>query len=143
MDLLKFEKVNQEGQTKIYENKKVLPRTFFVENISISENKQEAINLMFDPAFDSQNTAIVEEAFEKKDIQKGTAKIVSYSDNEVVIETLNQDEGFLVLTDSYYPTWRAKIDGEQELKIMRTDYIFRGVFVPSGKHEITFFNNVL
>jgi len=43
----------------------------------------------------------------------------------------------LVLTDTFYPGWKAYIDGE-ETKIYPTDIAFRGIFVPKGKHDIVF-----
>ena len=49
--------------------------------------------------------------------------------------------GFLVLTDSYYPTWHAAVDGVEE-KIYRTDYNFRGIIIPAGKHKVEFHNSL-
>lgn len=137
----KFEKVFEEGETKVYQNKNVLPRAFFVGKIMLSYNKKEAINLMFNSNFDPKSTAILEYGFEDYG-SLGKAVITSYSDNEVVIKTDNQGDGFLILTDSYYPTWHAKIDG-REAGIYRADYIFRGITVPKGKHEIKFYNTLL
>jgi uncharacterized membrane protein YfhO len=46
---------------------------------------------------------------------------------------------FLVLTDSFYPTWKAHIDGKPT-QIYLTDFSFRGVVVPSGDHHVEFIN---
>ena len=76
-----------------------------------------------------------------KQAEIGDAKITYYSENKVSIETDNSEEGFLVLTDSFYPTWNAKIDSKKE-NIYRADYNFRGIIIPAGKHKIEFYNSL-
>ena len=139
----RFTKVFEENQTKIYENTKVVPRTFFAEQTLTVVSKQETIGKMFESGFDPGFTAYLEDEVDNANIGKGTAQITSYKDNEVTIETNNDKEGFLVLTDSFYPSWHAKIDSSSEVKIFRADYIFRGVFVPAGKHTVRFYNSLL
>ena len=43
----------------------------------------------------------------------------------------------MVLTDIYYPGWKAFIDGT-ETKIYRADGLVRAIFVPEGDHTIEF-----
>jgi len=71
----------------------------------------------------------------------GQVSITNYSDNDVDLKTNNLGEGFMLLTDSYYPTWHAKIDGK-ETQIYLTDYNFRGIIVPKGKHSIEFYDTL-
>ncbi|OGH08830.1 MAG: hypothetical protein A2152_03360 [Candidatus Levybacteria bacterium RBG_16_35_6] len=68
-------------------------------------------------------------------------KIVENKDNKIIIETKNDEEGFLVLADSFYPTWHVKIDKDESF-IYRTDYNFRGIVVPKGTHKIEFYNSL-
>ncbi|MDP3998071.1 MAG: YfhO family protein, partial [bacterium] len=107
----KLRKVFEEGETKIYENLDVLPRAFFVENVEAVKSKEEAVNVMFASDFDPQKTAVVEAqetlpimSFKCLNCQ---AKILDYRENKVKIETENEADGFLVLTDGYYPTWHV------------------------------------
>ncbi len=137
-----FVKVYEEGQTKVYENKQVLPRVFFVDEVKFAKNKQEAISLMFNKSFDPGRTAIVENNIDKINFEKGEAKIVKYSENVVEIQTENDSEGFLILTDSNYPSWHVRINN-QETKIYRTDYNFRGIKVPKGSNRIIFYDKIL
>jgi len=138
----KLKKVFKEGQTTIYENADVVPRAFFVEKIGRPQNKEEAIRMMFDNSFNPKTTAVIEDTDEKinviKYIAKGEAEITEYSENKVVIKTQNAKDGFLILTDTFYPTWKVKIDGE-EAKIYRTDYNFRGTFVFAGRHTVEYY----
>jgi uncharacterized membrane protein YfhO len=42
-----------------------------------------------------------------------------------------------MLNDTIYPGWQASIDGHNA-DIIATDYMFRGVWIPAGKHVLTF-----
>lgn len=149
----KLKKVFQEGQTRIYENKEALPRIFFVRQVESVKNKETAIQMMWQDNFDFQQKAVVEnldvhlEGFGRESqpngakLNTGKVKIVFYSENRVVLKTENDGDGFLVLTDSFYPIWHANING-QETKIFLTDYNFRGIVVPKGKHIVEFYNHL-
>lgn len=142
----KLSKVFQEGETRIYENLEVLPRVFFVNQIEFANNKNEAIRKIFDIKFDQHSVAIIEDPDLKikniKNLEIGKAMIVGYSTNEIKIDTDNTGNGFIVFTDTFYPTWKLKIDNVEE-KIYRTDYNFRGAIIPKGKHTIIFYNSLL
>jgi len=43
----------------------------------------------------------------------------------------------MVLSDTYYPGWKATIDGE-EVEIHEAYGALRGVVVPAGSHEVRF-----
>ncbi|MBI2613515.1 MAG: YfhO family protein [Candidatus Levybacteria bacterium] len=141
----KLEKVFQEGETRVYENINVVPRAFFVEKIVLVDNNKDAINKMFDKQLGLNNLAIVEDSDNElqniKHLSIGKVNVDYYSENKVIIQTDNSGEGFLVLTDSFYPTWKVKINSRQE-NIYRTDYNFRGITVSAGKHKIEFYNSL-
>lgn len=137
----KLKKVFADKQTSIYENKNAFDRTFFVENIIIEKDKQEVIEKMF--VLDLKKTAVVQAStLRNKKYSLGKAVITEYNENDIVIDTENEGEGFLVLTDAYYPTWRAKIDGKM-VTVYKTNYTFRGIVVPKGKHKILFYTSLL
>lgn len=133
-----LKKVFQEGQTRVYENMSVFPRAFFVEKTLTADTKEEAISYMFNPSINLSQTAIIEGFTAQNYIkQKSLVSITSYQPNHIVLKTDTKDTGFLVLTDTYYPTWHAYVDGK-EVPIVVTDYTFRGIEVTSGKHTIVF-----
>ncbi|MDP2585506.1 MAG: hypothetical protein Q8P29_01360, partial [Candidatus Levybacteria bacterium] len=139
----KLIQVFQEGQTVIYENESVLPRTFFVKSIKMVKDKDESMKMLFDPSIDLAQTGIVENVSEEldKDWSVGSTNIIQYSANKIIVGTENKGAGFLILTDTFYPTWKALIDGKQA-KIYLTDYNFRGVVIPAGKHMVEFNNSL-
>ncbi len=138
-----LKKVFTDGNTIVYENSSVIPRAFFVKNVLSATSKQEAIDFLFNIEYKLNETAVVEEENNRFKIafNVGQVDFVKYGENRVLIKTRNTDEGFLVLTDSFYPTWKARIDGE-ETKIHLTDYNFRGILVPEGQHVVEFYNTL-
>jgi len=130
----KLTKIMEEGSTKLYLNTKSQNRAFFVEEVLSVENDTSALfgrNLA--------NTAILSDIGiqSQQNLSVGSVVINKYSENEILLTTENMGNGFLVLTDVYYPTWHAFIDGK-ETRIIPTDHTFRGLFVPAGKHTIIF-----
>lgn len=137
-----LEKVYQEGQTRIYNNPRVIDRAFFVGKTIVARDKNEAINLMFEN-YPFKQRAVIEKAASNlsRNWSVGEVSIDKYSENEVVLSSKNEGEGYLILTDSFYPTWKAEIDGVPT-QIYLTDYNFRGIIVPKGNHKIIFKNNL-
>ena len=68
---------------------------------------------------------------------ESTARILEYDPGRVSIEATLETPGFLVLTDTYYPGWKASVDG-QESKVYAADYLFRAVYLEEGEHNVEF-----
>lgn len=67
----------------------------------------------------------------------GVARIDRYADTEVEVSVSSPNNGYLVLTDMYYPGWQALVDGV-ERPILRGDVLFRVVKVPAGTRQVLF-----
>lgn len=65
------------------------------------------------------------------------AEIVSESPDEVVVRARAGAPGLLVLLDSYFPGWKAWVNG-RPAKILRADYHFRAVEIPEGEAVVRF-----
>jgi uncharacterized membrane protein YfhO len=44
---------------------------------------------------------------------------------------------FLVLSDTYFPGWKAYVDGKEE-RIYRANYAFRAIPIRAGAHKVEF-----
>lgn len=138
----KLRKVFTEGQTRVYENKKAFPRAFLVTNIKAVSGKKEAITALFNAQVQLRKTAIVEGWNQPMvHLTSGSATITQYQPNSVTVTTKSSGNAFLVLTDTFYPTWQVTIDGKAAT-IYRTDYNFRGVLIPKGDHTVIFSDNL-
>jgi uncharacterized membrane protein YfhO len=58
-----------------------------------------------------------------------------YGEEHVEIDTKASRRSLLVLTDSWFPGWKATVDG-QDAPVERVDYLIRGVVVPAGSHRV-------
>ncbi|MBI5123282.1 YfhO family protein, partial [Candidatus Roizmanbacteria bacterium] len=133
-------KIFQEGQTRVYENLKVQPRVFLVNNLVRVNSKQEAISQMFLHKNDLDKTAVVEANITLSVSNNVLSKAVikSYSSQQISVETETNNPSFLVLSQSFLPGWKAKVDG-LKTPIYHTDYVLGGVVVPAGKHNVAFY----
>jgi uncharacterized membrane protein YfhO len=94
---------------------------------------------MFGKNFDLSKQIVLDTkpTFESKSGFVGKAVIEKYTPDVINIRVNAVNKGLLLLTDSYYPGWEAKVDGISTL-IYRADYSFRAIEVPQGNHEIEF-----
>jgi len=65
------------------------------------------------------------------------ARVVAESPNRLEIEADLASKGWLVLTDNYFPGWRAEANG-RPVTIERADYAFRAVPLGAGRHRVVF-----
>jgi hypothetical protein len=132
----------------VYENKQALPRAFFVARAIAVVSHADALDRLRDAAFDGRREVIIEKAggdneaggpspAEAPPGDTASATVVEDRRNRVVIETTNPNEAWLVLSDNYYPGWRAAVDGG-ETAIFQANVTMRAVKVPAGQHVVSF-----
>jgi len=136
------------ARVAIRENPRALPRAFLVEQIARVEGPEQARAQLALPGFDPRRRAVVEAAAASHPLfaargaadagEVGTrAALRHYAPNRVEIETDAARPALLVLTDTFYPGWRARVNGEAAA-IWPTDLLFRGVAVPAGPALVRF-----
>lgn len=95
----------------------------------------------FDPALlHSEQLPLVEGAAlpEKSDGPYAKATIAEgETHTKVLVNIAHTRRGLLVLADTFYPGWRATVDGKLT-EIRPVDGVFRGVEVGEGEHEVVF-----
>jgi hypothetical protein len=129
------------GDVKIYENLDVLPRAFVVHHSRFFSQEEQVLAAMQDHSFDpSGEVLLLGEAAPTESVEERAGdevRLVAYEPERVTIEAYLEDPGYLVLTDAYYPGWRAILDG-QPAEILRADYYFRAVLLAGGQHRLEF-----
>jgi hypothetical protein len=129
----------------VYLNTAALPRALFVTSPRVVSDHTEAWKAIHEPGFDPTRTIVLEQAQVKTAVeaariapgrdQAAHLAFVRYGLNAVEIRVEAPTSGWLLLSDVYYPGWRATIDGAPT-SVLRADYAFRAVRVPAGDHEI-------
>jgi hypothetical protein len=142
----------EQGKTRIYLNETYFPRAFAVpeavlvggEAAALALLQQEIANLdrlvvlelegQAPPPLSGPETAVSSAEF----LSAAGVTITDYGLNQVRLTADLPQAGFVVLADSYYPGWRARVDGE-ETAVYRANSILRAVYLPAGRHEIEFY----
>jgi len=121
----------------IFENQNALPRFFFVEEVQ--ENSQEEIlKKMLSTNSDFKNVAFIENSdlLKKNRFKKNCHyELLRYGYNQVEVRISSESECFMVMSDTFFPGWRAFIN-EKEIPIFRTNYFLRGFELASGEFTL-------
>ena len=64
-------------------------------------------------------------------------EIISEKNNRLQLLVNSKEDNLLVLSDTYYPGWKAFVDGTPQ-KIYQADYAFRAIPLNSGTHRLEF-----
>ena len=135
--------VEDMGEVSVYENLRAMPRAWLVSEV-VSVKAEEVLHAIKSSQlpdgriFNPSQTALVEEPFTfkaKERDEKATAHVVHLSDTRMEVHTNSKSPSFLVLSDVYYPGWKATVDGV-DTHLFQTNYVLRGIMLPSGGHVI-------
>ncbi|MBI3342273.1 YfhO family protein, partial [Candidatus Curtissbacteria bacterium] len=130
-----FEKVQQEGQTMLYKNNNALPRLYFVSSI-VKTSPEEEFNKLLEKGFIEKNATSQETEFTSPDSMSAIT-IKNYKDNYLKSEVNTNVPKPLILSNVYYPGWKAFVDNRQ-VQIYKVDSILQAIIVPAGSHTIEF-----
>jgi hypothetical protein len=128
----------------VYLNSAALPRALFATCQQVVSDHEEAWRAIHSPTFDPTRTVVLEQKQLRDAVgptdcaspPRGShISFIYYGVNTVELSVKSLVAGWLVLSDVYYPGWRAEIDGTRT-PVLRADYTFRAVRVPAGDHHI-------
>jgi hypothetical protein len=132
---------------RIYENQLALPRAFVVDRQVVAHGGEEALRTVLGGRFHPREAVVTERSIPGVSkagpaIAAGAARpaiparLTTYHDERAVVD-VKSSGGVLVLTDTWYPGWKATVDG-RAATIHRVDYLLRGVALPPGRHRVEF-----
>jgi hypothetical protein len=120
----------------VYENKKALPRAYLASEAVAVGDSGAALEALRSRVV-ADDGAVLEGTSLNGKFSDGVATIVEDKRNKVIVMTESAGDGLLVLSDNYYPGWRAAIDGA-ETPVIRANRTMRAVSVPAGSHVVSF-----
>ncbi len=131
---------------RIYRDDEALPPAFVVPRARVVADPDERLAALLDPAFDPRAEVLLSRAPARPPApaQRDTTpptfsepSVLREGPNRVIIQVNMAQSGYLVLTDTFYPGWRATVDGEA-VEILPADHAFRAVGLEAGEHTVVF-----
>jgi hypothetical protein len=135
-----LERVHREEQVRVYRVGDALPRAWIVHRTVIADDDEVAIDLLNADEFDPRATAVLSPVEGAPRLPGGVgtgsvAKIITAGPARLVVEASLDYEGLLVVSQPFYPGWRAQVDGKRS-PMYRTDYLLQGVPLQAGTHRV-------
>jgi hypothetical protein len=123
----------------LYRVEGTVPRVYIVNKMSVEKDPQRVLHRLSLAEFDPLREVVLD-----KDISirptgslEADAKIQRYENSLVTVQTTTNKDGILVLADSFYPGWKAFVDGK-EATILRANHFYRAVVISKGEHQVEF-----
>ena len=117
-----------------------VPRAFFVYRTKIINDEEELKKYMSSESFEPRKVVVFEETpdmilDDDSDSLKGNAEITSYKINSISLKVSTPKNGYLVLSEIFYPGWKAYVDG-REKKVYRANWSLRAIPIEAGEHKV-------
>jgi hypothetical protein len=127
-----------DDRVAVLENRDALPRAWIVH--SARQVKQtETLKLLDSGGVNPRLTALLErpppDLSRPDDPSSDHALIETYEADRIRLRTSTGASGLLVLSEAYYPAWRAYVDG-RPVPLYVADHVLRAVPVPAGEHTV-------
>ena len=136
---------DEEGKVFPYVNDAANGNAWFIEKLKPVVDANSEIRSL--DSLDTKRVALIDKRLlSKTTISKqdftldslANISVVDYQPNYIKYKTSNQNAGFAVFSEIYYPKgWKATINGKPA-NFTRVNYILRGMEIPAGTHVIEF-----
>ncbi len=105
------------------------------------EENGRALRLLRKGAVDPRRTVFLEKRAPTMqsvaDPSADTARVEVYEPERIRVRVGTATPGMLVMSEVYYPAWRAYVDGERT-EVYAANHAMRAVAVPAGEHTVEF-----
>lgn len=146
-DVLGFYEVYNDGVIVVLKNEYARPRVYIPESIKIVDEEDDALRGIFEPPSIRGEQIIIERdsladlSYEYESLvhsadREESVEITGYSPDTINIRAQLNSHTWILLTDTFYPGWKATIDGQLEAPVVTGNYVFRAIYVPAGDHVI-------
>jgi hypothetical protein len=131
----------RQGTLMAIENKNALGRVSFAKNYVVLDSASVVKGIM-SGSYDYRNTVALEKEPDTKPAivaDSGDVPFIAawekYSPNKRIVMINASSQGFLRISESYYPGWKISVDG-RDVKIYKADGTFMAIEIPPGKHRV-------
>ncbi len=123
----------------IYRNGGAGPRAFLAPRARTVQGDEQACAIMAAASFDPYRELLVlgGPMLAGEPSPGDEATVEAYGPEYVRVRATTASRAYLVLADSAYPSWRARVDGEG-VPIVRADVALRAVLLEPGEHVVEF-----
>lgn len=131
------------GKVRVYAWARALPRAFVVQDAVSVPAPGARLAYLAGPRFRPDREVVLStpqragEGQGRGETPMLTAAVTRYEPERVVVDLPPGSRGYLVLSDTHYPGWRAEVDGERR-EILEANHAFRAVAVGPGDRHVTF-----
>jgi uncharacterized membrane protein YfhO len=107
----------------------------------VIQDDDEAVRFLFSEGFSPLETVVLSEPPEERVkreaaiLQNALIELKKYNFTEILLRVKMNSPGFLVISDTYYPGWKADIDGEMK-RVYRANLCQRALYLGSGDHQV-------
>ena len=130
--------VYQDALWKVYEDPKAYPRAWLVHQTIMASSDDDAFQRIDKGGTDFHNVAILEKPLPRKldaSASGDSVRFRSYEADSMSMDVKTAGTGLLVLSEVYYPGWKASVNGKTA-EIHKVDGALRGVVVPAGVSRV-------
>lgn len=130
--------LKKEPRAYVYENLSALPRAFVVRKAKAFKEKTQRVQHLAE--LRPREVVILEEEGHDLLNNKGSfqeVKVSYYSPNRIKVEVELDEPGILVLSEVWYPGWKA-IDNGSPRRILKADHALRALPLEKGSHRVEF-----
>jgi hypothetical protein len=122
--------------TLVYDNGSALPKAHFATHL-FTGTRGKIIACMIDNAAPPTSAFLDPADFPAKEGVLPAAEVSSadWQPNRVALQVRAPKGGYLMISMTYYPEWKAAIDG-RPAAIYRTNGVIQGLFVPPGAQRV-------
>lgn len=143
----RFTPVFSQGSVALFENATALPRFFFapLAGIEVIPDMTAQLERLKESSFDPQQSVIFSSPppeFRATSARpapvEARAHLANRRINEYSLRVESSQSAVLVLSQMYYPGWKATVDGTP-VSVYPVNLALTGIIVPAGSHEIRLF----
>jgi len=87
-----------------------------------------------------KNIALPELPISPEQTIQGNIEVLAYSNDSIHIQATTNQPCYLVLSEIYYPGWKAKVNGKPT-RILCGNFLFRTIVLPKGENTVCFIFN--